>query len=331
MFDEFEDTYVRTELSEKIGGESIGRFDIYIENLRNKAICIIENKIYAGEQPEQLSRYARWLSDRQNAGYKTCLVFLTLDGHDAKTIGNHSAYVSVAYKDRDDNGGDILSWLQKCRTIACDRSFVRETIAQYSEHIKNLATGRVAMQNKVIDELINGSNLSAAQYIYESYCAARDLKANALFGDFLKDISGKLELNFTTEGGLDSGHKEAGCSLVFKELNAENITLKVFIGFELTALRGLFIGVTKDDWPFTTSKRSQEVLKMLRQEGREFSNWDSSQWWPVWRYIESMSDWDGKSLSEISGKYDSLFEEMYKSVKRIVDAVRQGLSDCDMV
>ena len=47
VFDLFdENTVVKTELPEKIGGESIGRFDIYLESWRNKAICIIENKIF---------------------------------------------------------------------------------------------------------------------------------------------------------------------------------------------------------------------------------------------------------------------------------------------
>ena len=62
LFDEW--TYVRTEESAKLGELNIGRFDVYLENYKKKVICVIENKIFAGEQPTQLERYSNWLEEK---------------------------------------------------------------------------------------------------------------------------------------------------------------------------------------------------------------------------------------------------------------------------
>lgn len=51
-----------------------GRIDILIEDNQNKAI-IIENKIYANDQPEQLKRYNRYAQTYKN-GYQ--ILYLTL-------------------------------------------------------------------------------------------------------------------------------------------------------------------------------------------------------------------------------------------------------------
>ena len=57
---------------------SDGRIDILIFDNNKKAI-IIENKIYAGDQPEQLKRYDDYAKQQFTNGYR--LLYLTLDGH----------------------------------------------------------------------------------------------------------------------------------------------------------------------------------------------------------------------------------------------------------
>ena len=68
-------TIVQTEVTGYTDDDSVGRMDILIEDNSEKIVCIIENTIFAGEQPEQLDRYAAWLKSERK-GWKSILVFL---------------------------------------------------------------------------------------------------------------------------------------------------------------------------------------------------------------------------------------------------------------
>jgi hypothetical protein len=114
-----------------------GRIDILIEDNQNKAI-IIENKIYANDQPEQLKRYDRYAKVYKN-GYQ--IIYLTLFGYDAsKQSGEGVSYLSISYKEI------IISWLEKCVGIASRFPIVRETIIQYINHLKQLTNQDMELQ-----------------------------------------------------------------------------------------------------------------------------------------------------------------------------------------
>ena len=106
-----------------------GRIDIYLES--DGEYIFIENKIYAGDQQNQLGRYQ---AHRKNAR----LLYLTLDGKPATewSAGELTTdqYQVFSYKE------DITSWLEKCRQAASAYPLVRETIVQY-QHLINHLTG----------------------------------------------------------------------------------------------------------------------------------------------------------------------------------------------
>ena len=120
-----------------------GRIDIYIE-ASGKNI-IIENKIYADEQKEQLVRYS---NSRSNAH----LLYLTLFGdlssdHDRLTNGDHLLYRPISYS------SDILNWLQLCIKEAHNLPFVRENIQQYINLVSKLTNQSIS--NKMTNELVS--------------------------------------------------------------------------------------------------------------------------------------------------------------------------------
>ena len=219
LFDEW--TYVRTEESAKLGELNIGRFDVYLENYKKKVICVIENKIFAGEQPTQLERYSNWLEDKE--GYTTYLIFLTLDGHESSTIAAKKEYIQLAYKN------DILPWLQECRQIACDKPFVRETLGQYQYHLEKLINGGQIMDENIVKLLDKGTDLKAAQLIYENYCSARDKKARDLFKTFFEKFSQEKSLQYEVkwEGDLDSAHQDMGYCLTLKKGGGESVNVSI--------------------------------------------------------------------------------------------------------
>ncbi len=127
--------------TEKYAGE-YGRIDIIIEQ-GAKAI-IIENKIYAKDQEEQLKRYDNYVKNK-NVEYQ--ILYLTLNGEKAnENSGKDIDYTCLSYKT------DIIKWLEECAKISIERAIVRETIMQYIRHLKQLT--EQDMDTKLKEKLV---------------------------------------------------------------------------------------------------------------------------------------------------------------------------------
>lgn len=121
-----------------------GRIDIIMED-GNHAI-IIENKIYAQDQPSQLLRYTNFAKDNYPHGYR--LLYLTLDGKEASDDSAQGCpYQCISYKN------EISKWLEECARISFDRPLVRETIRQYINLIKQLTNQSMGTleDNKLVE------------------------------------------------------------------------------------------------------------------------------------------------------------------------------------
>lgn len=129
-----------------------GRIDILVSDNQKHGI-IIENKIYAGDQPKQLTRYWNDAQKRFGAG-NYCLVYLTLNGDEPskdstagmpkKNKDEHAEYICLSYKD------DILPWLEQCVALSVRQPLIRETLNQYIGVVRRLTY--CDMENK--DELL---------------------------------------------------------------------------------------------------------------------------------------------------------------------------------
>ncbi|MBR4513102.1 MAG: PD-(D/E)XK nuclease family protein [Bacteroidales bacterium] len=113
-----------------------GRLDIFIE-IGSHSI-IIENKVYAGDQPEQLKRYNDFAKEKYGEG-SYMIYYLTLYGHEASEdsvidpkTGECVNYNCISYSK------DINNWLQLCIQESATMPLVRETLVQYLNHIKQL-------------------------------------------------------------------------------------------------------------------------------------------------------------------------------------------------
>lgn len=160
-----------------IAGDTGGRIDILVKSSRYG--LIIENKIYAGDQDKQLTRYDNYGKETFGAdGYH--LVYLTLYGCDAskESTATKSAeevgYLRLSYAE------DILRWLEQCVRLADNKPLVRESLNQYIRTIKQLTYQDMNQKNirKIIDLAIDhpevvatlSSKLDAiAQGIREKY------------------------------------------------------------------------------------------------------------------------------------------------------------------
>jgi hypothetical protein len=118
-----------------------GRIDIFIEDKDNRQI-LIENKIYAADQENQLLRYHRY-------NPKADLIYLTLDGNAPSEYSTGNALsaenmLCLSYKDH------IMSWLRDCQKESVSKPLIRETIAQYIVLLSHL-TGRIENQNMSLE------------------------------------------------------------------------------------------------------------------------------------------------------------------------------------
>ena len=162
-----------------IAGDTGGRIDILVESKSSHYGLIIENKIYAGDQDKQLTRY-------DNYGKKTfgadryLLVYLTLfgseasEGSTAKGNAKEVDYLCLSYAE------DILRWLEQCVRLADNKPLVRESLNQYIRTIKQLTYQDMNQENiqEIIDlavdhpevvDILSSKRGAIAQGIREKY------------------------------------------------------------------------------------------------------------------------------------------------------------------
>jgi hypothetical protein len=153
-----------------------GRIDILIEDKNRKRI-IIENKIYAGDQKNQLLRY-------NNFDESALLIYLTLSGDEPSPysgVGIKSKVLTFSYKN------EILNWLEKCLKESASLPIIRESIQQYIYLIRNL-TGKSfnkTMGNKLAELMGNNSENVLASF--DVWSKLGDLK-QYLFGKFIQEF-----------------------------------------------------------------------------------------------------------------------------------------------
>ena len=182
-----------------------GYIDIYIKNSANQSI-IIENKIYAGDQKEQLRRY-------HNFDKTAKLVYLTLDKKEAGdfTTDNEAnptdkiTPICISYADH------IKDWLEECREKATNHPILRETITQYIYLIKYLTnqTTNKNMEKELVNLILGDSeHIKSVQQINAVWKACQLQIIQNLKVDIQK-IAEKLSLKYVfSDGELDKSNPE---------------------------------------------------------------------------------------------------------------------------
>jgi hypothetical protein len=96
----------------------------------------IENKVWAGEQRQQLSRYRDHLKHRYSKGF--CLIYLTATGKEPKTLSSEDQeqlktarqFKTLTYR------GDLQQWLAACEK-ECTAEKIRWLLRDFCEFIKS--------------------------------------------------------------------------------------------------------------------------------------------------------------------------------------------------
>jgi hypothetical protein len=107
---------------------SHGQIDLLLESSDAFGIAI-ENKIHAGEQTAQLSKYGNYLCRRYGDAFH--LIYLTLDGKQGCTAGDR-CYLRISYERH------VLHWLEACLRETYSIVPVNQVIIQYRAVVRSL-------------------------------------------------------------------------------------------------------------------------------------------------------------------------------------------------
>lgn len=214
----------------RVEEEKGGRIDLFISDGKNH--IIIENKIYAGDQKNQLLRYHNYKPDG-------VLVYLTLfDGEEPakESLGSldPGSVLCISYESH------ILPWLEECVRIASDLPHIRETINQYINTIRKLTETDIDMgtNKKIIELLKQPENYDAMFGIWNNLNASMNEVMNAFVKQLEKELA-RVESPFTCKpNGADWFQSYMRIDFIHK--NWEKVVFS--IEFEARGFRNMIVG-----------------------------------------------------------------------------------------
>lgn len=182
-----------------------GRFDIFIEAKvgGDKYGLVIENKINASDQEEQLLRYYNWLEN--NYGENRDLIYLTLDGRDASQYSTKGEI-----KPYEDGEGDyhkisytqIIDWMKDCKKQINQDDDLKLIINNYIDIIENINSSFIIAQKIIknnaiesIEKFANNENQkirTAINQVLDAYLYSYYFE-NSIRNNLLKIINKKTD------------------------------------------------------------------------------------------------------------------------------------------
>ena len=292
--------------------------DILITNDDKQAV-VIENKIWAGDQPEQLLRYHATLTEQ---GYgRIHLLYLTLDGHDpAEDSAGGLPYETMSYRDT------LSPWLERCQQRAYDEPELRESVAQYRQLIRKLTgtdTGRAYM-NELTELCLQDNNLLLIHDLHEAWVEAKVCLLQKLWCEI--DTALKTEIV-----DLPTIDKASACAYHASEENIRGfVTARrgyKYHGLCYSISEHAWLGVVTDNgilFGVYCEKENQAERVELEKALRNVDNGSSSDWWPWYRKADGLNLALREDLKQLSSKADreALASQIARDLKPVWEAIK---------
>lgn len=290
--------YKRVNIFSEYSVKDNGRIDIILKFFLedSKKVIVIENKIYADDQYQQLKRY---YDSMLMEGYKSEeieLVYLTLAGAEPSedSIKGLPAAVRenmriISYKD------DIITWIEDCIKEVAQVPIIRETLVQYESLLKKI-TGK---GERIMTEEMKNMILSNKDYLDMVYKLTDVLVKikQELQLKFWEKLEEKLNnsLNLQLEKRLEYPNHHYSENLIEKfYTNSRNNRFyglmyfikdlenrgKLYLRIEVSD--NLYFGfrIINNEGNSTTNKKDDYLEKELLD--LKFSRTD---WWLGWKYF----------------------------------------------
>jgi hypothetical protein len=281
----------KVDVEKSIGNKTTttgGRIDILIEDSNQNAI-IIENKIYASDQENQLVRYSNYKTNSK------IIFYLNLDGSDPSEYSCHGLELDkdfkvISYKD------DILTWLENCKKESVSLPLLREGITHYMNLIKHL-TGQSTntTMGKEIRNLLalTPQNIEMAIKIANSTIGAKS-KIQWEFWKQLREEFKSRDITLLEESKSERVVSEGKVKDYYSnKRNKKNYGLWtqilkiddtiIYFGIELG--ENIYFGFRagqKENWKISDKAEYEEIRHLIKEID---DNYKSSPWWLGWKYV----------------------------------------------
>lgn len=194
------------------------RIDIFVET-ENEYI-IIENKVYADDQDNQIHDYIEYVKEKYSADEKVFVVYLNPRGYEPSeksispeelaNLKNEKRFITLSYSD------DILNWLGQLE-FKKDEDVLKAGIVQYIDVVQAITNKRkevFKMNEEIANELFYEYGKLSREELKEKLHLMNSFQDNinlTLFINFFEEIykEGKGKLKFLCNGNSNHENTEA--------------------------------------------------------------------------------------------------------------------------
>lgn len=280
-----------------------GRIDIIIED--GYHAVIIENKIFAEDQKNQMVRYYNYGKKKFPNGFN--LIYMTLDGHepDDSSLDNKKfTYDCLSYN------SNIVEWLEECILIADEKPLVKSVIIQYKELVKQITNTDMDTKysEQLLDMMTKPQNAIAVGEILSIQDDWFDNIINKYIWEPLEQFATDKDMKFGIE-------KECGGLWIYKK-EWKHYGLYVWTDRKNDWLN-MYVGISDFDNP----KRTEKILKKEYQKFECLKEQPCDCWPYGWEYLRSdIKDWNCYITKEIiSGTVVNYIKEKFEMILQEIE------------
>ena len=226
--------------------------DIYISD--GKKHIILENKVYAKDQPAQIARYIDTIKIEGAKDEDIYVLYLHPDGklpnnqsfgdYHTRLLGENASikFKVISY------GNEILEWIDKCKNEVSNITDLNVFLSQYKDVIEMIYD-----RYKRIDKM---ETANLVEIFKENYTAVSEIANNyqetrkKIIDEFFKNLSKELEKIYPEENSYKVGGEEVASNKYCQPIKIESENWKLFnfaIEFTGVNLTKPIMGFVKKD------------------------------------------------------------------------------------
>jgi hypothetical protein len=293
----------------------LGRLDLIIEQNDKKKALIIENKIYANDQSEQLKRYNEYAKTKYSKG-NYIILYLTLEGIEASNNSSEDVeYLTISYS------RNIINWLEECAKISLRYPLVRETINQYINHLKQLTNQDMDTKNQqeIVEIITKKEYADNVAAIYNNHNAWQKAIINNYLKPALSELASEKNLLFDDNEMDRLDAKDSGFSFYKNEWGR----FRIYIVSENVGYKIFFYGISHSEGG--PAKNIQRKLDCFEIEPNES--------WPYGYKFLEYSNWSNDTFADFAkGRSSEFVTYISRILDDLISEIEQKniiFQDCD--
>jgi hypothetical protein len=323
------------------------QIDILIEN--SEKIIIIENKIYASDQKDQLYRYYTYCIGKNKV---PILIYLTMNNKKPSkySLGKIKLQDDGFYLVEDESKKnvdmlllnyheDLIGWLNEISLLATDKHNIKSGIDQYKNLILQM-TGQVMSNEQAIKKLMLESDIEKLKAIID---LMKIFQQRSFRGEMLYKFFDAINKNFEMNGYHicnDERYNKAKfslkkCDYWFVNVNKEKRLSRDFVGcffnHELNIDLVFFIIVATDVlyYGFFSDKHDDEILNKIASESNFIKKSNNNKLGMYWfgKSIGNVRAFDKNVLNFLVVEDNVRFDELMKQIISDFERMLSNLSN----